>query len=354
MNNLQLVDLLRRSNEGEKCLNEARNAFQTKYNRSNFALSNKHHYFYENGVIYEGEMTISVRNTKVIRKFLNNFGDLIAFVGIDFDSFTADEGKDIVAQIDNKCFASLKRICFVECKRNVLDELKNSFDNVTSMTFSTNIFEPSSFSHKMDKFFPHLKDLQVRITSSTDWMFIIGKFPRLTSLTVDFQRSNASDAVAESISGFFKENSQINYLSFWYSSLKVLKGICHHLSEHKILYIRNLFEDYLNYGHEVQLNCVYKLDIHFDSPSEVPENVVFDQLEELNLYIHMQNNSTKWFDFISNKMNKNLTKLVLGIGVMQSSEFLSIPDTFPQLQDVNIRGRSNVTANDIGNYYCVT
>lgn len=138
LNNLILNDLLAKAQTNDQCLIEARNAFKSKYSAKKLII---HGPFQadESKAIARLPDRFSVNNFPVIKQLFEVFRELIRSVHISFQEISAADGKEIVKLFNDNLKESLTFLTIEHCKENVLDELKNTFQNVTTVKFSTSL-----------------------------------------------------------------------------------------------------------------------------------------------------------------------------------------------------------------------
>lgn len=340
---LHLADLIAKSNINAECYDEARMVFNSKYKQRAFELQ-LWNLIRKYEAIDESKALIKISNYDLSQNFLNNFGDLVHQLAVSFYFDNGNHGREIVKAINDNCFESVSSLALTSCSGSSLDELQNTFTNVDSLTFSTIKLDLSS-DKKLSKIFPNVKSL-VDETVASDWTFIDATFPRLTNFEVNFAENQSPDSVHQShISSFLKNNTQIKELTIVRSNLALLKEVNEILPQLEQLSLTFLAGNFSGDQKDpVHFKAVKHLSLQ-TRYAEMPEMAVFDQLDTLTMDIQTKI-STKWIDFISNQVNRNVSNLNLFIDV-NPSEFAIISEKFTNLRVAHVTSTSIFKAEHI-------
>lgn len=264
---------------------------------------------------------------------MKNFGDLINSLDIQFDRLNATLSVEFVGLVNDNCFNTLKALSLARCNGSALDELTNAFNSVESFTFSTEKLRVNS-ENRLNKLVPNVNHLNIEYTYSSDWAFINGAFPHLSRFQVIFPENKTPDSVRKSdITNFLKNNTRINDLTIVRTNLQLLKEAYDILPQLDRVWLRWLPKNFVGKQKEpIYFDNVKNLAIH-SFLGEIPEKCMFNQVETLFLYVQVKS-TRKWFEFLSNQVNKNLSQLSLFN--INRDDFSAMPELFPSLQTAYI------------------
>lgn len=279
-----------------------------------------------------------MNSLKVLQKLLTTFGNLIHLLKINFDKIESNHATEIVKSVNDRTSNTLKSLYLTECYGKVLDELKNQFSEVFTLSITTaKHFEFSDKNRKLNQLFPNIQFFLASDMSVSEWTFIDGEFPFLNSFHVKLSEKTGNAFDESHIASFLKKNTQIKEISIIDSSLKALKDANDILSNLNSLEIDGLSK---NYGDDkidsVHFKNVKKLRVIANVENEIPQKVVFDQVDDL--FIKTQNKfSTKWFDFISNQIHSKVNSFKLETVDLTKDQLLTIPNKMPDLKAVIVQ-----------------
>lgn len=253
----------------------------------------------------------------MFKKCIEHFGDLMEVFHVDFmfiDVNHSDDGKGIIKILNEKCSKSLKYFYLKNCKGNVLNDLTNTFEQVTELTFSIDLVERLELNDKTKKlcqFFSKVERLILSDTKNVHWEFINGKFPSVKYLDMDFHGiQNAGIEI--DIANFLRINKHTENLQLTY------------------------FNEYVNSepkGDLIHFENVKDLNIVLYN-GDVPDNIVFDQLRTLSMVVKSDG---KWSNFIDNQeINTKLNKFYLFTKHLTPVQFLNIKDKFSNLHYIQV------------------
>lgn len=348
---MDLRDLLTKSLAQNECIVEARGFFKMNYNQTSFKIYGP---FSDTDTLIKEDarrVFIFIQSFNVIKSILRIFGDLMQNIEISFEKIDVVEGREIVKHFCDNCSDSLSNLILKNCKENVLNDLKATFRNVKTITLSTLASSKLKFSPpviKLNETFPNLNHLNLGPTKVTDWELIGGTFSELNHLNVEVprtfkQKSRPDDSY---VLNLLQSNPQIETLILAKTTLKLLK-IASQLPRLRALELNALSDQYFNYkGKPVQFDTVESVTIESDYSNNIPENVHFNRIHELNLNIKRELNG-KWIEFINNQVNNNITDLKLDIINITTVNLWSIADTQTNLKRVSIECFREFSADDI-------
>lgn len=333
-------------------MKEAQSAFKKKYTTEWFTIAGPFREYSENA--FDGQEIHTIKNFDVARQFLRAFGKYIESIGVNLQPIIESEAKEIVKYINDICFdsTSLKRLSLEGCVGGVLDELNNTFSSVETLWFSSGTFDRSieirPNARKLADIFPNAKTLHLDNTAPSDWELIGKTFPNLSDLQVTLKPfSDETTNLNVQVIRFLKDNSEISKLSIEYSNLKFLKEINDILPKLQNLDLGTLWQNYQNnHSDPIQFKQVETLTIRSIWDHVYPDQLHFDQLQELDLVIGYEFND-KWTEFIHNQINGNLTTLNLITGTLTNDQFLAIVEKKPHLIEAKIAVDSNISADTI-------
>lgn len=293
-----------------------------------------------------GSFSIDVRNFKLIIDLLDNFGDSMHYMGMDFNRMTADEGEEIIKTISERCSDSVRILILNDCKGSALSQLKKPFVTVNFLKFSTS--ESAKFigmDMKLNKIFPKVTKLHIEHTTVSDWVFIGDSFPLLTSFKIELQSSINDDQAH--ILNFLKQNSQIDCLTVMDANLKFLKEAIEILPNLETLTLIHLQNDYMNGQCDaIHFETLKEVKIDAFFMDKIPDKIIFDRLVKLTIKF-IDNFDDQWIQFIDKQVNKNLNMLTLFTGNLTEKYFLQIPEKLSHLLIVSIKCITAFTADNI-------
>lgn len=293
-----------------------------------------------------------VHSLSALNLVLNNFAGLIRSFQLDFGAMSIDQGISLIEYINNSFILHFERnlkLSFVNCKENVLYELRNPFLNVQSVYFSVEILGIIELDKDMrfNKLFPSLRVLEIGRTLPSDWIFLNGHFQYLYKLELHEQLLD----VGKQVLCFLDMNKQIHTLALhliYPHLLKEISEIQGNLTTLEI-YLSATFPLQSNTisGDKIHFFKVTELKISFDL-DEIPNYFTFHHLEKLHLDFHSE--SSEWIDFISNQINSNLSKFSMKTENISRDHLLIIPDKLSSLKEIVIELWSNLTVQDITDF----
>lgn len=345
-------DLLTKATAQTECVSDAREIFKIKYNQT-------HIKFYGPLLADDGTMIkedgnrkfIFFQNFNAIKNVLRIFGDLMQTIEISFEKMGMVESREIINHINNCCSSTISNLTVKNCKENVLDNLKGTFQNVRSLTLSTlstSKLDISSQSIKLNQTFPNLNRLHLGSTKDTDWILIDGVFSELIHLNVMVPRTfkNKSRPIDSHVLNLLHSNSQIETLTLGQSTLKLLNKAST-LLHLRALKLNGLSDKYFNYkGGPIRFDTLETLSIAMDRRNAIPENVKFIQIKTLILNIGSKFDD-KWIDFINKQINGDIIELKLYAIDINVANLRSIAEHLSTLKRASIECSRMLSANEI-------
>lgn len=327
----------------------ARKAFTNNYARASFTFTGPFIEDVNQGTEGLMRLSISIRNFAAIQQLLTHFGHLIGKITVNFDKIGVNEGKKIIELMNNHCFESLKDLNLLNCKAIVLSDLKDSFQNVQTLQFSSHLNDKLQFTtEKMCEIFPNIETLYIRHTISSDWTFIHGNFNKLQLLNVQLPRVPDRNGIDRShVANFLSMNTHLPALTVTYCSVNLLSEISEILPRLNRLQIYGLSNERYS-GDPIHFNHLTTLWLYCSQDSEIPENVIFHKLTILVLVFDFDP-SDKLIQFMGEQVNSNLRQLTVECKKCSLSKdrFLEIPKKLPNLAYAHIVTKTRFVADDI-------
>lgn len=296
------------------------------------------------------KQSVRINNFNVTQNVLNLFGDMVQFINISFIDINAVKGNEIGGSITAHAIESLKELHLRNCHGSVLDAMNRPFPNVTIASFSTHStdrFEIGSNTLKLDRMFPNLQRLHVKIANVDDLKFVGDEFSELRSLIVDLPEPRTL-AIAD-IEFLFRGSSSINTLTIHRSSLKLLKSASRLLSKLKVLRIFDFSND-LYQGNQIQFKNVYHLYITSTrSDAQIPEKLVFHQLRKLSLNLDF-GFTDQWIQFFGNQVSKSVEVFEIKANAFTKDQLLAVAEHLPNIKVASIMTEKKVSAETIINF----
>lgn len=276
---------------------------------------------------------------------LENFGDLINYIEVDFKDISAADGKEIVQRINDHCSA-LVSLKLNNCHGNVLDDLTGEFPTISNVFFSSHRSEELSIKPDNKRFrelFPNLFFLHIgNVKTLNEWTYIGGTYEKVPHINLH-DELNENDEVH--FIEFLQQNPQLMGLSIHFANRRLLSKLNGILADLKFLYIEGLSTVYPNHG-LVHIGGLKQFSFTAKSRDEIPDGIDLHDIKELSLDIPFSFNK-KWIGFLKNLANTTLNKLRLKTKSLKKIQLLTIAQTLPNLQEVNIEVESNINVNDI-------
>lgn len=337
LNKLILDDLLAKAQASDQCFEEARNAFKIKYSSKKFYIKGP---FQRDESKSIGRLPdrVTINNLNVITNLFEIFHELISSVHISFDEISASDGKVIVKLINDEVSKSLTHLTIENCKENVLDELKSTFQHVMMLKFSTNLpndqHSVSDNGITFGDIFPNLIVLTLGHTRVPDWKLIGNNFPNITYLSAESPMiENSNDPDETFVVELIKNSRKIIELILVEPSLVLLKMAKKKLPKLKTLTLKNISQKYANSRRDIHFDHVKYLTIH--SNGAVPRNIVFDHLELLDLHVDSEF-TEQWVVFLEAQINVGIRKLNINMENVRVRNFLNIANTLRKLKSASI------------------
>lgn len=349
LDDLLLHDLLETANINDKCLEEARSAFNQNYGTKLFSISGPLVENVQNA--FDCHHVIKIRHVDVIEPFLRTFGKDIEALEVLFGYFEASEGKEIMKYI-NEVFSdstTLKWLSLQSCKGSGLDELKRTFPSVLTVWFSTifNIEIPLD-ALKLSYVFASANTLRLDDIKPSEWEIIGENFRHLTTLEVNFWKFISLEEL-EMILNFLNDNDKISTLKTNECRLLYLKDTYEVLSKLKHLILTDFPAGYAEHSNSfkpIHFKQLERLTITLIADRRLLYGIHFDQIHEFDLFVEYKFND-EWIEFIDKQINQNLSSLMLEAQGLNNKQILTIVGRKPYLKTAKFFSNSNITADTI-------
>lgn len=353
---MEYLELFEKSKINEKCLKEARKVFKVNFHQAVFFVAGPFVDDKSEKIQIVNYYHVHLRSLNGINATLNNFGDLIRDIRINFEDINVNDGKEIVKNVNQKSFGSLININFENCKGTVLDGLKKPFENVTILTFASSQMEKLQVKddQKLCNFFPNTNSLSIERIQSSDWKLIDCSFPKIFSINLNLPKKQQQHTVNGSkISSFFKKNSKMYTLILKNANLKVLNEANKHLSNIQSLEINGLSEDYyLDFQNDtINFKFTSLLTIRNIPINIYPEWINFNSLSYFALNVE-HNFTNNWMEFFENQINLTINTVILNFEFIEKEQFLNVLNKFMKSESITIYAHDSFTlmADDIINF----
>lgn len=335
--------LILSASRSSQCYSEARAAFNRTYSKTNFFIDGTN-----GGVLDYNKQIVRIKNFNVIQNVLNNFGDMIQFINISFAEINQVKGSEIVHCITVNSSDSLKELYLNHCHGQVLDQMNRPFRNVAIASFSTHLndkFEIGLSALKLNKLFPNLRRLHVKVGDIDDLKFVGDKFSALRSLIIDLPEQETLSL--SSIEQLFKGNPKVNSLTIYRCSLKVLRIASRLLPNLKVLRLFGFADDFYQ-GNQIHFKNVYHLDVTSTRHRKlIPEMLVFHQLRKLSLNIDF-GFTDHWGNFFINQVSKSIEVVDIKTKSFTSNQLLlTIAEHLPNVKVATISSEQKISADAI-------
>lgn len=337
------------------CLATVQDVFQRKYNATVFIIIGPFIDDEENAISEDlVHSTAYIRSWKLICEFLESFGQFTHHIEIYFKQIDVGDGKQIIHEINERCYDSLFVLKLEDCKGNMLDDLKNTFPNVVRVNFSSSSSQKlvvNQDADTFDKIFPKISSLSIGYTRASDWALIGQEFPYLSYFYVDLPKLSVEELPNTTcVENVINKSPAIQKLSIKHSTLNFLKTLNRMLPGLKSLELRLLSMEYFNYNAsqpKIHFEDVRSLSIQKDCQSDrIPEHIAFPEVEDVELHIQPEF-SDKWIHFIGEQLNLNISHLEISTSILSDDNFLMIPEKFYNLNTVMICCGTEFKANQI-------
>lgn len=273
------------------------------------------------------------------------FGDLMKNLQLNFKSIDDKLAKQIVQFMSAKA-ESLEILYLENCNGNILNEFASPILSVTVLKWLTKAESSSETVEikKLTDIFPNVILLILKNIKSSDLVLIDGKFANLMVLRMELPKIVDEMLIVS----FLQNNPTVQTLEIQYASFDLLKQINQILPNLEVLTLESLPKNYAVFKSDpIRFDQVKKLtiDVKFHELN-APENIIFNQLEELTLNIRSKF-TDKWIKFINNNVNSNLKSLKLTNAHLKKEQLHAILDHFNNIQTLDITCQSKFEALDI-------
>lgn len=351
LDDMELLDLMKKSRINKECMDEARKVFKMHFSNNIFAaqgpmVDDKQAVFYE--TTYK---VIYLQNMDVIEYLLNNFGDLISKFEVSFDSIHMTNGRKIIKYINSNSSKTLETLLLEGCKGNVLNDLSKQFTYVYQLSFassSTNKQFVKLKNPKLYELFRELYFLSLNCKWTDDWILFNGNFPKLRKLHVRMPHEKQQNNVHTShFIRFLNKNPQIEMLTIENTNVRILSEVNAVLKQLDNLNLNSLSQNYDNFDCEpIEFKTVQYLTIESMDGDKVPHKIAFNQVQSVGLTIEQQFDE-KWIDFLVMISNQQLQKFVIDTEELPNEALWQIPNLLFSMNNFYVSCKSTYTADDV-------
>lgn len=325
--------MIPKSRESQECFEKAREIF-----------AEKGKYIVLEGPLDDEIFSIHLKNFTDILYALENFGDLIEFLNVNFEHISGAQGKEIVQRINNHC-SSLRYVHLEKCHGNMLDDLNSEFSAVNILHFSSHPTEKLviNVNKKLHEIFPNISFLHVgNMKTADNWAFIQGKYNLVCILDVIEELDEANEA---HLINLLQLNTQVTSLTIHFPTLRLLSKLKDAMTHISFLCLTSLSQDYFNHD-AVEIKGLNTFIFKSKSEDEIPTKIDLRQMKGLELRIPFKF-SNQWIDFLKTQVNEDLRELKLITNELEKEQLFTISEHLANLEVVTIESESNFTINDI-------
>lgn len=285
---------------------------------------------------------VRIEDYNLMFKILNNFGNLMVTLKIEYLNFGSKRISVLNHYINNRCSDS---IIHLELRNypynNVLDVIQMPFKNAESVSFGFERITNSVMT--LDEMFPKMRRLDLNNVRIVDASFIERRFNQLEDFSLSFVTSEGLDQ--EGIKNVIKANPQIRSLQLAHSSENLLKFISENLPQLEELQLSLIKWNTNMEGDMIHFKKVKKFLVRTTKNS--PRKLIFDNLQELVLDCSDQI-SIEWMNFVVN--NRNLTKIETLYGSLNDWQLNMFGENLTNLKEATIICGSNVQIETISKF----
>lgn len=264
----------------------------------------------------------------MFKGFLHNFGDLIshfALYSTNIDAYV----NEIVKTVSANCSKTLKSLSLTGVNVNILDLVEIPFEKVD--VFKIRAYQNSKGlelkrTKTFSDIFPHLIALEIQYFNEYGFE-ILGKFPRLISITMGFGDNQKVDE--SYIFNFLQNHEQIEKLRILGPNQQALNA-AKKLQNLKYVEIDVNFYKMVDFSGEViHFDNVENVLIKMQNNNPMLGKLVFDQVNNLTLDMSASTNEAdNWIEFVNNHAISKLNTFTLnGENFLNIAEKLSNSET---------------------------
>lgn len=291
------------------------------------------------------------KNSKA--KFWHHSGDLVQTLRLDYTQQLREKDnrhhwRRTERAIFKHCTKTLTEIHLINCHGNVLEEIRQPFENVTNVYIYDFMAEPTTV--KLTQWFPNTIELELECAAVAVQRYAKGKFRLMVELRLSIRYVGVADCRQNdsNIRKFLRSNRQITELY-----IDSLYGAWLNCDIEFIYFISKTLTqlEKMRWDHLRMFVTKKTKNIHFErvksfelqTVGELPEmvNISFGQLESLNLY-GISANDKKWTDFIV--QNERLVELgyfpTLQLHDQTADNLLKITTKLPNLKTIDLQADS--------------
>lgn len=178
LDKLSFGKLVDASNKSAECLAEAQKVYKTKFTDMQITVGSVD--------LFTGNYATVTPAT--IKYILNNFGQYVHEIIVEFVEMSEVEGEEIVQLIEKICPTTLKFLGLSGCKGNILDGIKSVFNEVKILQFSSDEKEKLEIGKnwQIQALFPNIQQLFLDYPKRPDWVLFNEKYQALKSFALVF------------------------------------------------------------------------------------------------------------------------------------------------------------------------
>lgn len=240
---------------------------------------------------------IIITNMELAMNILSAFGSIISKLILKCTDMELPDVEQMTASINHNCAQTLIHFEMEDCPREIWNNLKTSFEQVDSVTFSGDVFTGNV---TLGKIFPYLQLIKVEDVHIYDRSAFLHHFSHLEHLFIEI--SETEGFIESDVEIVIAANPQITTLTLKNPSRKLLKFSNEHLRTLQSLGIIGYLDESLP-NEVICFESVKEVSMNIGS-SSAPNLTVFTNLEEFKFANEL---NADWIDYI--KRNANLSGL---------------------------------------------
>lgn len=319
------------------CFVEARNEFKRTYGTAKFIIEGPLATDEdEDGSITEtNKQIIHIKNVAAVENTLKLFGDMVHFIELSFTDIDEMSATTISTAVVENCANSLIELQLKSCYGTILNSFQTAFPNVNVTAFSTHLSKPLQIgtdTWKLNRLFPHAKQLSVDIQKIDYWTVVGDSFPQLKMLSAIHPKPTYS--ALPDIGSLLNSSRSINSLALWYTSMALLKTANEALPALNVLQLNEFSDDFYT-GTAINFQNVSNLRIITSiNNAQVPEKLHFNGVKALTLSLGYDF-TDKWLQFVR-KISQRVEWLAIKTLAINADELKTIAQDSLNLKLVSI------------------
>lgn len=347
LDNLDLLDLMKKSRINKECMNEARKVFKTNYQKMTFVVQGPM-VDEEEAVFYEfNPKNIYIQNINVFEQLSKHFGDFIRKIEVLFDAISIKDVRKIMKHINDHCFNTLEILYLDGCEGEMLTYLTKPFPNVYKLLFASSLIsrpfvQLNSSTKRFSDLFRevHILYLQVWIR---DWEAIDGSYPKVRKIDI---RIDAQDSGAHTphIIRFLNKNVQITDLTLGYSNVRILHAVNEALHQLEALTLVGKSQYYDNFDcNPIEFKTVHRFSFQSTDYNEMPHKISLVSVQKITL-LNVPEFDEKWLKSLALSFHDRLHTIDISTNKLKNEALLAIPSMAIGLQSISVASKSHMPA----------